>query len=80
MNTRDDILCILEENGIYVEIEDGKDIDLREYIADSFQFISFIIEIEEKLEFEFPDEFLVFDKISSLNGFSKIIEEILNEN
>lgn len=73
------ILDILDANGIYIDrekIED--DVDLREYITDSIQFISFIVEIERELNMEFPDEFLLFDKIASLNGFSNIIESVLS--
>lgn len=79
MNAREKILEILEANGIFVDkekIED--DIDLREYITDSIQFISFIVEIEKELKMEFPDEFLLFDKIASLNGFSNIIGSVLS--
>jgi acyl carrier protein len=79
MNTREKILDILDANGIYVDREKiENDIDLREYIIDSIQFINFIVEIEREMNIEFPDEFLLFDKIASINGFSSIIESIIS--
>lgn len=78
MTIRYKLLDILESNGIYVDRKKNEnDIDLRDYITDSIQFISFIVEIEKELNMEFPDEFLLFDKIASLNGFSNIIESII---
>ena len=79
MDVREKILQILDDNGIFVEKEriEG-DIDLREYVTDSIQFITFIVEIEKVFDMEFPDEFLLFDKIASLNGFSNIVESVLS--
>ena len=78
------------EMGIYInasidsnEVENSNimsgDIDLRSYISDSIMFISFIIELEKKLQIEFPDELLLVDSFSSLNGFSYLLMEMLNE-
>jgi acyl carrier protein len=79
MDVREKILEILDTNGIWVDADIAEDdIDLREYIVDSFQFISFIVEIEKEFNMEFPEEFLLFDKIASLNGFSNIIKSILS--
>ncbi len=79
MNIRKKVLDILDINGIFVDQKKVEnDIDLREYITDSIQFISFIVEIEKELNMEFPEEFLLFDKIASLNGFSNIIESIIS--
>ena len=80
MDVREKLLYVLEANGIFVDrnkIEE--DIDLREYVTDSIQFISFIVEIEKELNMEFPDEFLLFDKIASLNGFTNIIASFLSD-
>lgn len=78
MNVREKLLDILELNGIFIDREKNKDdIDLREYISDSIQFISFIVEIEKEMNMEFPNELLFFDKIASLNGFSNILESVI---
>ena len=60
--------------------DDNNDIDLSEYIIDSLQFISFIVEIENKFGIEIPDELLNIENLKSLNGFSQLIENILGEN
>jgi len=81
MDVREKLLNILEDSGIFIDrdnIQSENDIDLREYITDSIQFISFIVEIEKELNMEFPDEYLLYDKIASLNGFSAIIESFVS--
>ena len=81
MDVREKLLNILEDSGIFIDrdnIQSENDIDLREYITDSIQFISFIVEIEKELNMEFPDEYLLYDKIASLNGFSAIIESFIS--
>ena len=80
MEVREKLLNILEDSGIFIDrdnIQSENDIDLREYITDSIQFISFIVEIEKELNMEFPDEYLLYDKIASLNGFSTIIKSVV---
>lgn len=79
MNIKGNVLSILEQNGIYIKQDADVDIDLRDYIADSFQFITFIVELEEQIGIEFPDEFLTIEKLSSLNGFANIIEAVMKE-
>jgi acyl carrier protein len=75
MEIRETLLAILEANGIYIDRKDtGNDMDLRDYITDSIQFINFIVEIEQEYSIEFPDDVLLYDNIASLNGFASIIE------
>lgn len=69
----------LNEVGVQVDITQ-KDIDLREYNMDSFTFIAFIVCVEEKLSITIPDEYLVYDNIQSLKGFSTMLEIIVVEN
>ena len=74
MDTKEKIISVLEEMGIYLEnIEDTT--PLQEYIVDSIQFITFIISLEEKFSFVFPDEFLSYDSISTLGALCQIVEE-----
>lgn len=78
MEVKDKLINIFQDNGIYIDKKKmGEDIDLRDYITDSIQYISFIVEIEKEFDIEFPDELLLFDKIASLNGFSNIIKAII---
>ncbi len=76
---KNDINTVLCDMGILVP-DDNNDIDLSEYIIDSLQFISFIVEIENKFGIEIPDELLNIENLKSLNGFSQLIENILGEN
>lgn len=84
---KDIILKTLNEMGISIDISDvshdkpeaspPKDIDIRDYITDSIMFISFVIELEKKLEIEIPDELFFIDTLSSLSGFSYLLVEII---
>lgn len=77
VNVREKLFEILEESGLYVERKSSEeDIDLREYIVDSVQFMSFIVEIESQLNIEIPDEVLAYDSLASLNGFASILQSI----
>lgn len=74
---QDKVLDAIEDMGLFIKREDGEDINLQEYIIDSLQFISFIIELEKAFNIEFPDELLLYDNIQSLNGLSTLIENIV---
>lgn len=76
-DVKKEIVEILDEFGIYIsQRETEEDMDLRDYIVDSVQFIYFIVELEERLQICIPDEMLVFDNMSSLLGFSNMIAEL----
>lgn len=57
----------------------SQDIDIREYIADSLMFVSFVVELEKKLGIDFPDELLLIDTLASLSGFAYLLAEIINK-
>lgn len=65
---------VLEEMGIDCPAEKNEDINLQQYIEDSFSFINFIVGIEERFNVELPDELLSYETIQSLNGFLQLIE------
>lgn len=69
--------CFLNIGVVIDDTED--DIDLKEYIADSIQFITAIVEIERTFSIEFPDELLLFSVFDSFNGLIKIVESIIDE-
>ncbi|MBR6050009.1 MAG: hypothetical protein IKP68_02250 [Clostridia bacterium] len=67
-----------EDAGIYVNISDlevDSDIDLRDFIASSIQFISIVISIEKNFDIEFSDEYLVIDTFSSFKNLVVLIEK-----
>lgn len=74
MNYRDKVIEVLEEMGILIDEEDDT-VALQDYIVDSVQFISLIVNLEEKLDFVFPDEYLVYESISTLETLCNIIEQ-----
>ncbi|MBS5733276.1 MAG: acyl carrier protein [Clostridiales bacterium] len=77
MVERKDIIPILSNIGILIDDQmETFDVDLTEYILDSIQFVSFIVELERELNIEFPDELLLYDNIRSLNGFISLIEHL----
>lgn len=49
---------------------DDDDLEIREYIADSLEFITLIIEIETVLDIEFPDVLLNMDAIGTTNSLA----------
>lgn len=68
------IFEIFDENGIYVDSSEmEEDLDLREYLIDSIQYVYFIVELEARLGRELPDEVLVFENLASINGFANLI-------
>ena len=78
METREKVLQCLKNVGVNTELEtvDENDINLNEYIFDSIQFASFVVELEDDLSIELPYESLSSDSLNSLNGFSKMIDEL----
>lgn len=73
-----EIIDLLHEEGLEIEYS-GDDLDLREHIADSIQFISFIVDVEKKFGIEIPSEYLLYDSISSLHSFVNIIRICIEE-
>ena len=76
---RESILKFFEENGVCIDINSStEDVDLREYLIDSMQYIYFLVELERILNTELPDEVLLYENLSSLNGFANRIAAIIN--
>ena len=82
MNIEKTIIEVLDRVGIFIDVNidvvDG-DIDLRNYIFDSLQFITFIVEMESTINIPLPDDFLIFDNFSSLKALSQNINTLLLE-
>lgn len=73
---KEKLITCFEDIGIFIDLSNDEDIDLRDYIIDSLQFISTIISIEENFGIEFPAELMLYDNLASLNAFCKMIEGI----
>ena len=65
---------VLAELGIECTQAEDEDLNLQEFIEDSFSFINFIVCIEEMFNVEIPDEYLSYETIKSMNGLLKLIE------
>lgn len=76
MTVSEKVYSILNNMGFY--INSYEDINLIDYGMDSIGFVSFIIEIENELEIIIPDEALLIENISSLHGFIRYIDSIVN--
>ena len=70
------VRSVLKKNGILIS-DSPDDINLREQIQDSIQYISFIVTLEQELNIEIPDEMLSIEALDSFNGFCKRLDEIL---
>jgi acyl carrier protein len=77
MNIQNKIIECAEKIGIVIDdkIYDEQ-VDLRDYIEDSLEFISFIVELENELNIEIPAEMLEFDNLSSISSFGKMLEDL----
>ena len=67
----------LENLGIIID-ETEEDIDLLSMEIDSITFISFIVALEERFKIQFSDEYLAIEIMNSLNGFTKLIYNLLS--
>lgn len=79
MDTLSIVIKTLGNIGIDVGDNLNPDTDLREYVDTSVLLISFIVELEEALNIEFPDVMLLSDNLSSLSNFCKTIEGLVDE-
>ena len=72
---RDIVYEVIDEMGIYVDTEE-EDFDLSEYIVNSLQFLTFVLNLEERLGIEIPDDLLLYDKMYSFNGYCRMLSDI----
>lgn len=73
----DKLLVAIENSGIDIPESIPDDLDLTEYISDSLQFVSLVINIEEELGIVLPDDFLLIDNFHSLTGLVNQLHELV---
>lgn len=76
------VVCdCLENMGVIIDINalDKEDINLIEYGLESLAFISFVVDLEERLNIVIPDEYLRFDVLQSLNGFINLVMQVVDD-
>ena len=71
MNIHDQIVEIFEENGIDVENADSFN------NIESIQYISIIVDIEQKFDVSLPDYILTRDDILNFDQFADIVKEVI---
>lgn len=71
MNIHDQIVEIFEENGVDVENADSFN------NIESIQYISIIVDIEQKFDVPLPDYILTRDDILNFDQFADIVKEVI---
>lgn len=64
----------VEWNGI------GHDADLAEQGMDPMMFIQVVVDIEAQFDIEIPDEYLLAEKMNTIDKISDIVLELLDRN
>ena len=72
----DKMLACLHSLGVYADDQD-MDAPLDTLIQDSITYVSFIVELENTLEIQIPDEFLSAASFDSLNALAQAISPLL---
>ena len=82
MNTEEikkNVMIALENVGIFIDINVEENIELVNFIQDSIQFISMIVQFEELFGIEIPDELLIIEEFDSLEKVCTVLEELINQ-
>lgn len=76
-NIYEKVKIAIEESGVVFSKED-EDPVLSDYFLDSVQYISAIVNIENALDIEIPDEFLLPEQMKTLKSFCQTLEHLIN--
>lgn len=72
------IVRIMQDQfGIVIIDENVEDFAISDYLSDSISFIEFISCLENEIGIELPDDFLVFETLSSARGFSTKLDDYI---
>lgn len=72
------IIKSFEESGILIDECPALDVDLREKIVDSLQFISSALQIEENLGIVLTDDLIAYENLASLNAFAQSLKDLMD--
>lgn len=64
------LICTVLNDMGYVIFNEEKDFSISDYIIDSFQFITFILNLEERLNIQLSDDFLSDEILKSACGLA----------
>lgn len=76
LKIKEEIVQALNNVGLFFTIEELEVENIGELIPDSLTYISFIVELEQAFDIDIPDEYLLPERLSSLNGIVEIINEL----
>lgn len=79
------ILDTFEESGLFInDMAQIGDFSLLDFLANSLQFITIIVSLEDKLNISYPDDMLNMDRLSSFSSFCEntllLVQEAQAEN
>lgn len=72
------VFDFLAEIGIIVFENEG-DVDLRDYVIESLDFIQLIVAIEDYYNIEFPEEMLRYDILSSSISLENVVTSLIEK-
>lgn len=72
------VMEALEKAFIFVEESESNSVDLSDYIEDSLQFMSFIVNLEDKFSLEIPAELMMFDNFKHIDDICEMLFELLS--
>ena len=76
LNYKSRIIKALEKSFIFVDDSEIDGADLSNYIDDSIQFMSFIVNLEEVFEIEIPIELMLLDNFISMEAICSTISAL----
>lgn len=78
IDVKEKIINSLENIGIFIDISSATDVDLNNYIEDSIQFMSMIVQLEKIFNTEIPSDLLLFDNFDSIEKICLMFSELVN--
>lgn len=74
-NVKQIVISTFEKN-MDLCLSDYENVALKDLELDSLGFVSFIVDLENSLSINIPEEFLIIDELPDLLTFSQIVENL----
>lgn len=65
--------------GVMIDYDNEGDIDIRDDIGDSLQFITAVLQIESNFDIVLSDELMLYESLASFNAFAESIYSLWKE-
>ena len=76
---KDGVIKALEETFIFISPDEFDSVDLTNYIDDSMQFMTFIVNLEDVFSIELPPDLLLFENFIHTKDICAIVSELKKE-